>query len=256
MDEAIERRDNFELVLDRYDGITLQENFDFENALLFETALNNIIEYCTIKQRKLLWIYVPIEKAHLIASCTQRGFEFHTCESHRLLLVKKLLENPIVPTAANHTLGVGVVVINDNDEVLVIQEKHSTIGFKLPGGHIDDGELIQNAVKREVFEETGVNVVFESIISLGHFYPHQFNKSNLYVLCKAKALSHTINIQDTQEIVDAKWVNVQEYLNDESIFEYSKEIVRAALHFEGIHNKDLESFRKIPRNYELFFPKQ
>jgi 8-oxo-dGTP diphosphatase len=124
-----------------------------------------------------------------------------------------------IPTAANHTLGVGVVVINENNQLLVIKERISTVGYKLPGGHIDDGEMISTAATREVLEETGIEVEFESIISLGHFYPHQFHKSNLYILCKAKPISHEINIQDTDEIEDAKWVDVDEYLVDENVLD-------------------------------------
>lgn len=244
------------LILDAYDGITIEPDFDFEDQGQFEQALLDVIVHCMAHNRKLLWIHIPIEYASYIPVCTKEGFEFHTCEKDTLLMVKALISNPIIPTASNHTLGVGVVVINEHNELLVIKEKHSTIGFKLPGGHIDDTEQIRSAVKREVFEETGIHVQFESIVSLGHFYPHQFNKSNLYVLCTAKALSHTIDIQDTQEIQAAKWVDVQEYLEDETIFEYSKEIVKSALSYEGLTMKDLESFHKIPKNYELFFPQK
>ena len=161
----------------------------------------------------------------------------------------------IIPTAANHTLGVGVVVINENNELLVIKERISTIGYKMPGGHIDDKEMITKAATREVFEETGVKVEFDSIISLGHFYPHQFHKSNLYILCLAKPLSYEINIQDTNEIEDAKWVDVQEYLDDEDVIEYSKAIVKAALKQKGLIKANQETLTHIKRDFELFFPR-
>ena len=34
-------------------------------------------------------------------------------------LVKRLKENAIIPTASNHTLGVGAVVINEKNELLI-----------------------------------------------------------------------------------------------------------------------------------------
>ena len=34
--------------------------------------------------------------------------------------------------------------------------------------------MISTALEREVLEETGIEVEFESIISLGHFYPINF----------------------------------------------------------------------------------
>ena len=147
----------------------------------------------------------------------------------------------------------GAVVINEKNELLVIKEKISTVGFKLPGGHIDNGEMISDALVREVYEETGVKVQFESVVSLGHFYPHQFHKSNLYVLCLAKALTLEINIFDTDEIIDAKWIDVNEYLSDESVLGYSKAIVSAALSSKGF-KIDNEPLNHIKKELELFFP--
>ena len=113
--------------------------------------------------------------------------------------------------------------------------------------------MISNALVREVYEETGVRVEFESVVSLGHFYPHQFHKSNLYILCLAKPLTKRINIFDTDEVIDAKWVGVNEYLNDENVLTYSKAIVSAALKDKGfkIDNTPLSHIKK---EMELFFP--
>lgn len=244
-----------QVFIDRYDGLTiLLQELSF-NEEEFNRRIDSIILQAKEKQLKLLWIYLKIEDAHLISSLVKKDFTYHTCESNKILLVKPLISKPIIPTASNHTLGVGVVVINEKDEILLIKERHSTIGFKLPGGHIDDAELIQSAVVREVKEETGIDVSFESVISLGHFYPHQFNKSNLYILCTAKALSYEICIEDTQEVLECKWIDVKEYLEDENAFAYNQEIVKAALLNQGFKSKDLDSFKKIPKQYELFFPK-
>lgn len=241
----------FKFFLDKYNGITIDKDSVKEKD--FIKNLENLITKLKEEKRNLLWLHLDIKFSHLISNATKLGFKYHTCHENSLLLVKKLTINPIIPTASNHTLGVGVVVINKKNEVLLVKERFSNVGFKLPGGHIDDGELIQSAVIREVKEETGIDIEFESLISLGHFYPHQFDKSNLYILCKAKAKSYKIDISDTQEILECKWINVNTYLNDENTFEYNKKIVKAAIVSEGLKNEELESFNQIPKNYELFF---
>lgn len=243
---------SFEVVLDPYNGLTVKSESIPSNKEEFEENLQALIAQVTKEQRNLLWIYLDIEHSYLIPYLSMHGFTFHTCQTKRLLMVKKIAKNPIIPTACNHTLGVGVVVINDANEVLVIQERVSKTTYKLPGGHIDDKEMISTAVAREVLEETGVEVEFESIISLGHFYPHQFDKSNLYIICKAKPLSMDIHITDTAEVIDAKWIDVDEYLSDESVLEYNKELISLALHTDGLKSFDLESLKKIPKTYELF----
>lgn len=249
----IEKIGCFNLILDPYNGITIDSK-DLPNTKEeFEKNLLVLIDELKSK-RNLIWIYINIEKSDFIFLATKEGFIFHSCYENAVLLVKRLKENAIIPTPANHTLGVGAVVINEKNELLVIKEKISNIGYKLPGGHIDDSEMISVALEREVLEETGIIVEFESIISLGHFYPHQFHKSNLYILCKAKPKTYDINIQDNDEIIDAKWVDVNEYLLDEDVLEYSKAIVMASLKNSGFDRINQELLCHIKKDFELFFP--
>ena len=252
INEALQYKPFF-LKEDKYNGFTLDNKKVFLDTNDFKNNIEELIHTLIKEKRRLLWIPLEIEQASYIPILTKMGFTFHTCEKDKILLVKELMKNSIIPTASNHTLGVGVVVFNDKKEVLLVKEKHSNIGFKLPGGHIDDGELITSAAIREVKEETGIDVAFESIISLGHFFPHQFNQSNLYILCIAKALSFEINIQDTHEILECKWIDIQKYINDEDAFEYNKEIVKTALKQKGLKQKEFDSFRSTLKNYELFF---
>ena len=250
---SLEKIGCFNTILDPYNGITI-ESKDLPNSKEeFELNLDFLIEEVQYK-RFLIWIYIDIKKSDFISIATKKGFFFHSCAEEYVLLVKRLKENAIIPTAANHTLGVGAVVINDKNEILVIKEKISNLGYKLPGGHIDDAEMITTALQREVLEETGIIVEFESIISLGHFYPHQFYKSNLYILCTAIPKSFEINIQDTQEIVDAKWVDVNKYLNDEEVLDYSKAILIAAITSKGFKRANQETLCHIKKDFELFFP--
>jgi 8-oxo-dGTP diphosphatase len=252
---SVENIGCFKTILDPYNGITIDSKDLPKQIEEFEINLDYLINE-TINKRFLIWIYIPIEKSDFIKIATNKGFFFHSCAENYILVVKRLKQNAIIPTAANHTLGVGVVVINENNQLLVIKERISTVGYKLPGGHIDDGEMISTAATREVLEETGIEVEFESIISLGHFYPHQFHKSNLYILCKAKPISHEINIQDTDEIEDAKWVDVDEYLVDENVLDYSKAIVKAAISNKSFIRENEKVLSHINRDFELFFPKK
>ena len=235
---------------DQYDGCIIDTSTIPKDIEDFEKDLLLILE--NLENKKLLWIKLMIEESSLISILTRHGFIFHHCNEMDITLVKKLIHKPVIPTATNHTLGVGAVVIDDN-KLLVIKDKIYQ-GYKLPGGHIDDSENITSALIREVYEETGINIKFDSIISLRHISPGQFNESNLYLVCRATALSKEINIIDTDEILEAKWIDVDTYLNLEDVHPFNKKIVRMALENKGfrivnsenlIHRKDL--------NYEIFF---
>ncbi len=238
---------SIELVNDRYDGVIIEK---FPKDLdKFEKELTYLINH--LENKKLLWIKLDIENSKYIPLLTGYGFVFHHCNEKDITLIKRLTPDPVVPTATNHTLGVGAVVL-DGDKLLVIKER---IGqrYKLPGGHIDDSENISNALIREVLEETGIEVEFESIVSLGHFTPGQFNESNLYIVCRAKPLTKEINIQDDEEIMEARWLEVDKYLACDDVLPYNKKIVENALNNNGFKidtTKDL--ITRIDVEYELF----
>ena len=242
---------SFTLKEDRYEGVTIEGSVIEHTVAEFEEALEALL--AGLKNKKLLWIKLPIERADLIATLTCKDFVFHHCNERDITLVKRLVEAPIIPTAKNHTLGVGVVVFHEQN-ILVVKDRIWQT-YKLPGGFIDDGENISQAVCREVFEETGVHVEFEAVVSLGHFTPAQFGESNLYVISLAKPLSTKIEIKDEEEIIEARWMNIEEYLNREDVLPYNKALVKSAfLNEKGLKiDKDSELILNQNIQYELFF---
>ncbi|HIP12361.1 MAG TPA: NUDIX domain-containing protein [Arcobacter sp.] len=234
---------------DKYNGITIDGSNLPDNINTFEKELLKILY--KNKLRNLLWIKIPIYKSNFIPLLTTHDFVFHHCNEEDITLLKRISTNPIIPTAKNHTLGVGAVVISDN-KLLVIKDKFQK-GFKLPGGHIDDRENITTALKREVLEETGIKIEFKNIISLGHFSPSQFRESNLYIVCTAKALSCEINIQDADEILESKWLNLDDFFLDEEILSYNKALVKSAIENKGLKKDECNFFTNPNKTYEFFF---
>lgn len=242
----------FELNIDIFNGVTIN-NINKESTKIIDEELNQLIKTLEEEKRNLLWINLLINDSHLVPTFTKYGFKYYSCEEDSIRLLKKLKDDPIIPTPANHTAGVGVIVLNEKEEVLVIKERVRKGGYKFPGGHIDSSEDIKTAAIREVYEETGINIEFEGIVSLGHFYPDQFNKSNLYIICKAKAKDLEINIIDKEEIEDAKWMKKENFLADEEIFDYNKKLLKKALEFRELKIVNLDSFKNIKKECQLFF---
>jgi len=213
------------IIEDRYQGITVDATTLPESIDEFQKEISTLIP--NLNGSKLLWIKIPIEKSDFIPVLTKLDFKFHHCFEEYVMMVKKLVDNPIVPTAKNYTVGVGAVVCDEN-RILVVKDKFNT-GYKLPGGHVDNNEPLKEALKREVFEETGTHVEFESIINLGHFTKGQFGESIIYIVCTAKAVTKDISIYDDSEIIEARWIDVDEFLSLEDTNNYNKNVVLAAL---------------------------
>jgi ADP-ribose pyrophosphatase YjhB (NUDIX family) len=61
--------------------------------------------------------------------------------------------------------GASAVIFNDQEQVLL--EKRSDNSFwGLPGGAVDIGESVEEAVIREIFEETGLTVVVRRLVGV------------------------------------------------------------------------------------------
>lgn len=238
-----------ETFFDRYDGVTIDPDSLPDSVELFFAELQELITLA--ENKKLIWCKLPLEKSEFIPILTKQGFTYHHCDEEALMLVKKMVDNPTLPTAKNYTVGVGAVVI-DQGNLLVIKDRFQP-GYKLPGGHIDNNEEIKAALKREVFEETGVQIDFESIVNIGHFTQGQFGESNLYIVCTAKALSREIEIHDATEIVEARWIPVDEFLNHEETNNYNRAVVSAALHNSELKLINREMTLRIPSGFEVFY---
>ncbi len=96
---------------------------------------------------------------------------------------------------------------------------------------------------------------FERIISIGHFYPHQFHKSNLYVLCLAKPKSLKIDVKDKEEISEAIWLDLDEMFKRDDIHDYTKTIVKSALSGQGLYKSETPILSHLKNEFELFFVK-
>jgi ADP-ribose pyrophosphatase len=215
----------------KYDGVIVDSTTLPTNISEFKKEIAQLAE--SLQNKKLLWIKIPIEKSDFIPVLTNIGFEFHHCDERSLMLVKKMAYDSFVPTTKNYIVGVGAIVLNEG-QLLVIKDRFSA-GYKLPGGHIDRNESIKDALKREVREETGISVEFESIINIGHFRNGQFGESNLYIVCTTKALSKDITINDSSEVAEACWIDPVDFLNSADVNSYNKSVVEAA-----INNKELK----------------
>merc|ERR1712061_212533 len=116
-----------------------------------------------------------------------------------------------LPKYAFTQVGVGGVVLNSKDEVLMVVEKTSPMpqfqgSWKLPGGLADPGEDLAGTGMREVSEETGVTGSLEGLVSLRHSHGFRFGQDDLYVLAKIRATREEITI-DEKEVQAAEWMS-------------------------------------------------
>ncbi|XP_069781318.1 nucleoside diphosphate-linked moiety X motif 6 isoform X2 [Narcine bancroftii] len=115
--------------------------------------------------------------------------------------------------------------------------------WKFPGGLSDLGEDIGETAVREVFEETGIRSIFKSVLSIRqqHNHPGAFGKSDLYIICRLKALSFDIHFSQ-EECIRCEWMDLQELTRTEYATPITSRIAKLLLYGykEGFDKIDLK----------------
>lgn len=102
------------------------------------------------------------------------------------------------------TAGATVVVVKDNKILLNLRADTRTWG--IPGGALELGETIEEAARRELFEETGLTAAAFTLLNVfsgNDFYFEYPNGDRLHsviVLLKAENISGELSINDGESI--------------------------------------------------------
>ncbi len=103
---------------------------------------------------------------------------------------------------------VGALIVNNEGRILLVKSYKWFDKYTLPGGHIEVGETMVDAVKREVKEEVGLDVdvvdmlLMQEAIFVAEFYE---KKHFIFVDFYCKSKDEQVKL-DQKEIQDYVWV--------------------------------------------------
>lgn len=188
----------------------------------FSRRLEATITACRQLNRTSLWIEVPMSKASLIEDMVSMGINCHHTRDNYVVLNIWLQESESkIPEFATHNVGVGAVVINSRNEILCVQElRNNYLKWKTPTGLSELGEQLEEAARREVLEETGVETTFHSVLGFRQTHGLSHNRSDLYFVCRCDPVEGTADdgspiipqpVPQENEIARAEWVPLSEY---------------------------------------------
>ena len=241
----------------QFNGIVIDKGALPDDPEEFDVRLTVSIKRWTAENFLTVWLEIPKIQSALIPKAIDHGFDFHHTGDDYILLTCLLVDGSHIPPFATHYIGIGGVVLTPQRDLLVVREKYGVGGreptLKLPGGALQSGEHLGQAVEREVLEETGVVAKFESIACFRHWHGYRYGKSDIYFVGKLRPLSKEITMQ-AAEIQECLWMPVDDFIESKSISNFNKHIVRAALESDGVVPSFIEGFGG-PDTREYFMPR-
>jgi 8-oxo-dGTP diphosphatase len=108
--------------------------------------------------------------------------------------------------------GAHAIILNSEGHVLVLKRTYGDQGWSLPGGSVEPGETIHQALFRECREELGLDV--HDVVLTGFYYHSRINAQVGIFRC---------SIADQEEIILSsehsayKWVHISELTEPQRI---------------------------------------
>ena len=165
-----------------------------------------------------IWEYESYDAYETIEAKVHRDELYQKAEENRSSITSAILssklefmeatENYHVP---RHIVAVSGLIRNDHGEVLLVKTNWRKDTWELPGGQVEEGEPLETALRREILEETALQVKVNKTTGV---YQNTTGRI-VSIVFEGEALTTDIIKQDS-EILEAKFI----YLKEDNVGEY------------------------------------
>ncbi len=124
---------------------------------------------------------------------------------------------------------VGCFILNDKNEILLVRSYKWPGKWVVMGGHVEWGESISDAVAREVKEEVGLKVQFDSVIEVAQFiFDKNFHaqKHMIALQSKCRVIGDPTPTIDNDEIQQAQYFSLSDALQLSDLLDVTKKTIQ------------------------------
>lgn len=121
-----------------------------------------------------IWAYQSMEHYEMIETQIRQSDLHKQAQEKRKELGELFIESKqdfLTSTARSyhppkHILSVSALITNQAGETLLVRNLHRFDTMEIPGGQVEEGETLEQAIHREILEETGVTVSLRGITGI------------------------------------------------------------------------------------------
>lgn len=115
-------------------------------------------------------------------------------------------------------VGCGALIVNSKNETLLIKrtsKSQNEAGFwSKPGGTVEFNEKVEDAIKREIKEELGVNIELTKPLGFTNHILNSENQHWVAIHYLAKIINGEPHIMEPDKIEEIKWFNFDHLPNN------------------------------------------
>ena len=109
---------------------------------------------------------------------------------------------------------VGALIFNPEGELLLVKSHKWKNKYVVPGGHVELGETLEEALLREIKEETGLDVYDIELVLFQEFiYDDAFWKRRHFIFFDYACKSDSTEVRLNSEAQEFVWVSPDDALN-------------------------------------------
>ena len=163
------------------------------------------------------------------------------------------MKNQLKDTFPEPKIGVGAIIFNSAGYVLLIKrDKAPRFGlWSIPGGKQEAGESLKNACKREVFEETGLNIDVKNIIAVVERRVEAFHYVVIDFFATIADDAHETPIAQS-DVSEAKWISVNNLAQFELVEGLEEIILRINRNLNGETKRGLQDINYLGTDFILY----
>jgi 8-oxo-dGTP diphosphatase len=119
---------------------------------------------------------------------------------------------------SNKLIGAAAVILDSEGRILLVKHNYGKYNWELPGGLSENNESAQDTAKREVLEETGLDVKVGQIT--GIYYDPNNDMHHFVFICNS--VNNQAPQPSSSEILECKYCTINDLPRPISDFTYQR----------------------------------